>query len=134
MTGHSTETEIGGKEWKVADVTGPHCHLANLYQESAFESGIPRKAGASGSTLYRHLANSLARRGKVTVERSSKWRKIMPGSWPGSRFDPACWIRLAPFINLPPIAVISRDNSKSARHTRLADLGEIGRASCRERV
>src|SRR5438105_3106846 len=90
MAGHSTETEIGGKEWKFAEVTMPHCHLANLYQESAFESGIPRKAKANGSKLYRHVANSLARRGKVTVEGSSKWRKIMPGSWPGSRYDPAC--------------------------------------------
>ena len=76
MAGHSTETEIGGKEWKFAEVTVPHCHRANLCQESAFESGVPRKAGASGSTLYRHLANSLASRGNVTVEGSSKWRKI----------------------------------------------------------
>ena len=67
-----------------------HCHLANLYQESAFESGIPRKTEASGSKQYRHIANALAGRGNVTVAGSSKWRKIMPGSRPGSRFDPAC--------------------------------------------
>ena len=76
MVGHSTETEIGGKEWKFAEVTVPHCHLANLYQENAFEGGIPRKTGASRSKLYRHVANSLAGRGKVTVEGSSKGRKI----------------------------------------------------------
>ena len=67
-----------------------HCHLANLYQESAFESGIPRKRKASGSKPYRHLANTLACRGNVTVAGSSKLRKIMPGTRPESRFDPAC--------------------------------------------
>jgi len=52
------QTEIGGKEWKLAEVTMPHCHLANLYQESAFDGGIRRKTEASGGKLYRHVANS----------------------------------------------------------------------------
>jgi len=83
-TADSTETEIGGKEWKLAEVTVPHCHLANRYQESTFESGIPRKTGASGSKLYRHVANSLAGSGKVTVEGSSKRRKIMSAAGQGA--------------------------------------------------
>ena len=58
----------------------PHCHLANLYQENAFDGGILKKTGASGGKLYRHVANSLAGRGKVTVEGSSKGRKIVPAA------------------------------------------------------
>ncbi len=60
------------------------CHLANLYQESAFDGGIRRKMEASGGKLYRHVANSLASRGKVTVEGSSKGRKIMSAAGQGA--------------------------------------------------
>src|SRR5438128_10317141 len=78
-TADSSEAEIGGKEWKLAEVTLPPCHFANTHRESAFESGTPRKTKASGSKLYRYLANSLGSGGKVTVEGSSKWRKNHPG-------------------------------------------------------
>ena len=101
----------------------PHCHLASLYQESAFGGGIPRKTGASRSKLYRHVANSLAGRGKVIVEGSSKGRKIMPGSWPGKPVRSG----LLPlrFINLPRLAVIFRNIPSPPAKS----LGEVWRTS-----
>ncbi len=68
------------------------CHLANLYQESAIDAESRGKRAASGSKLYRHVATSLAGRGKVTVEGSSKGRKIMSAAGQGS---------LVPFGLLP---------------------------------
>ena len=83
----------------------PHCHLANLYQESAFEVGIPRKTEASGGKLSRHVANSLAGRGKVTLEGSSKQRKMMPGAG-----QEAGSIRLCcPFVSSTCRALLSLD-------------------------
>ena len=73
----------------------PHCHRANLCQENAFDGGIPRKTGASGGKRYRHVANSSAGRVKVTVEGSSKGRKIVPGSGQEAGSDPAC----CPFVS-----------------------------------
>ena len=121
----STETEISGKEWKLAEVTVPHCHRANLYQESAFESGIPRKAAASSSKLYRHLANSLAGRGKVTVAGSSKWRKIMPT---GRLCLPVCQVGGHPWQTCfetelsAPIRIANSFKGKFATLPRLSGL------------
>jgi hypothetical protein len=54
--------------------------LPTYIKKALFDGGIPRKTEASGGKLYRHVANSLAGRGKVTVEGSSKGRKIMSGA------------------------------------------------------
>ena len=116
----TTKAEIGGKEWKLAEVTMPHCHVANPYQESALDGGIRRKTEASGGKLYRHVANSLAGRGKVTVEGSSKGRKTMSAAGQG-----AGSIRLAapPFHQPAAPCCHFPHYSTSARQTSRAGPG-----------
>ena len=79
------------------------CHLANIYEESAFEGGIPRKAEANGSKLYRHVASSWPRRGNVTRGRKQQAAENYVSSWPGGWSHPAC----CPFVSSTCRALLS---------------------------
>ena len=97
------------------------CHLANIYEESAFEGGIPRKAEANGSKLYRHVANSWPRRGNVT--RGRKQQAAENYARELARMPVRSDLLRFRFLNLPPPCCHFPQYSMSARQTPRGEHG-----------